>query len=373
LQILSLSTSKFRNIQTGNIRWLARANLLSGGNGEGKTNLLEAITVLGNLRSFRGATPRVMVCHGQPGYRLGAELQGAGGRRTIEQRVTVGPPLARDLLIDGRSATVSEYLSLCPVFALSAVDDRLVTGPPQQRRAFVDRLAFLLEPQTLAEIRSYQRALRQRNAALSAAGPDDELAAWEGPLAAAAARLVARRVRAVQTIKTRAAQIYRRTGGTGFPELSLKYSCEAWLNGEKPLKILEKSYQNRYNETRARDRKAGHTLEGPHRHDLRLYADGRPVRDVLSSGQTKVAAAALRLASVVSVEEDRGDRFPVVIDDVDAELDNTVLERFGRALQDERQLFLSSARAESALHVATNMGRFDVNGGRCTPHTGAGE
>jgi DNA replication and repair protein RecF len=341
LQILSLSASKFRNIPTGNISWLARANLLCGGNGEGKTNLLEAITVLGNLRSFRGATPRVMVCHGQPGYRLGAELQGAGGRRTIEQRVTVGPPLARDLLIDGRSATVSEYLSLCPVFALSAVDDRLVTGPPQQRRAFVDRLAFLLEPQTLAEIRSYQRALRQRNAALSAAGPDDELAAWEGPLAAAAARLVARRMRAVQTIKTRAAEIYRRTGGTGFPELSLKYSCEAWLNGEKPLKILEKSYQNRYNETRARDRKAGHTLEGPHRHDLR--------------------------------EEDRGDRFPVVIDDVDAELDNKVLESFGRALDDERQLFLSSARAESALHVATDMGRFDVNGGRCTPHTEAGE
>jgi DNA replication and repair protein RecF len=202
---------------------------------------------------------------------------------------------------------------------------------------------------------------------------DDELAAWEAPLAAAAARLVARRLRVLESLTPGVLEIYRRTGGEGFPELALKYSGEPWLKGEKLLEILEKSYQKRYNETRARDRQAGHTLEGPHRHDLRLLADGRPAREVLSSGQTKVAAAALRLASVVSVEDDRGDRFPVVIDDVDAELDNTVLGRLGRALRDGRQLFLSSARAESARDVATDIACFDVRGGRCQPHIRAGE
>jgi DNA replication and repair protein RecF len=373
LQILSLSTSNFRNLEAGTISFSRRANLIGGANGQGKTNLLEALCVLGNLRSFRGASPRTMVCHGEAGFRLAAELVGPDGRRTLEQHVTVGPPTVRKLLVDGRAAALAEYLTLCPVFSLSSADDQLVLGPPRHRRAYLDRLAFLLEPKSLAEIRRYQRALRQRNAALSAGATDDALAAWEKPLAAAAANIVVTRRRALESVRSRVLTIYRESGGEGFPELTLAYLGEGWLKEEKLLEILEKSYETRYNQSRARDRNAGHTLEGPHRHDLRLLADGRPVRDVLSSGQTKVAAAALRLASVVSVEEDRGDRFPLVMDDVDAELDNAVLRRLTGALDDGRQLFLSSARPEPPLDAAAETLSFELSRGHCQRRTAAGE
>jgi len=77
-----------------------------------------------------------------------------------------------------------------------------------------------------------------------------------------------------------------------------------------------------------------------------LLGDGRPVRDVLSSGQIKVVAAALRLATLAQVEDTRGEHFPVVIDDVDAELDSSVFSRLCHSFVGDRQLFLSSARGE---------------------------
>jgi recombinational DNA repair ATPase RecF len=86
----------------------------------------------------------------------------------------------------------------------------------------------------------------------------------------------------------------------------------------------------------------GFTVDGPHRHDLSLNTDGRSVRYVLSSGQTKGVAAALRLATLAQVEKERNEHFPVIVDDVDAELDGAALTLLVQRLGNERQLFLSS-------------------------------
>ncbi len=105
---------------------------------------------------------------------------------------------------------------------------------------------------------------------------------------------------------------------------------------------MEDLYRQRYNETRTRDRQQGFTGDGPHRHDLSLKTAGRSVRYVLSSGQTKGVAAALRLATLAQVEKERNERFPVIVDDVDAELDGAALTLLVEHLGNERQLFLSS-------------------------------
>jgi DNA replication and repair protein RecF len=115
---------------------------------------------------------------------------------------------------------------------------------------------------------------------------------------------------------------------------------------------VEELYRQRYNETRTRDRQMGFTVDGPHRHDLGIKTAGRSVRHVLSSGQTKGVAAALRLATLAQVERERDERFPVVIDDVDAELDGTALTRLVERLGGERQLFVSS----TSEHVAKMAG-----------------
>ena len=241
---------------------------------------------------------------------------------------------------------MEQYLTVCPVFALTSQDSELVVGAPALRRALVDRLAFLLESETLGDVRGFARTLRQRNAALSGGCSDRELDAWDQRLASLAAAVVARRLRAVSRLARSFGETYRTLCGDGFPEVAIGYRSEAWLNGCELAEELEESYRKRYNETRARDRQMGHTLEGPHRHDLRLEADGRAAKEVLSSGQSKVVAAALRLATVVQVEGERGEQLPVIIDDVDAELDSAVFARLTRTLASRRQLFLSSAHGE---------------------------
>jgi recombinational DNA repair ATPase RecF len=132
------------------------------------------------------------------------------------------------------------------------------------------------------------------------------------------------------------------------PEIVIEYRSEPWNSPSEGRKKVEELYQRRYNETRTRDRQMGFTVDGPHRHDLSIKSAGRSVRHVLSSGQTKGVAAALRLATLAQVERERDERFPVIVDDVDAELDGAALARLVERLGGERQLFLSSTSEQVA-------------------------
>jgi DNA replication and repair protein RecF len=365
LAIRSLTSRNFRNLEPTTVHFGERTNLVLGANGEGKTNLLEALAMLCNLRSFRTARLAAVIRHGAGAFRLEGEFEGGAGPYRLEQVVQLGPPRRRQLKISGSPVSVERYLAQSPVVALSADDTALVDGPPSQRRVFIDRLAFLLEAGTLGDVRSYRRTLRQRNAALESGRSDDELEVWDARLAEAASRVVARRTEAVERLRGGFEQAYRNLASEGFPTMSISYRSERWLNPSQTIEELEESYRKRYNMTRVRDRHAGHTQDGPHRHDLRLEADGRPVKDALSSGQTKIVAAALRLATVAQVERDRDEHPPVIIDDVDAELDSTVFSRLTRSLANDRQLFLSSAHGELVAPVFPGAHVLTVERGGC--------
>lgn len=363
VHLVDIATEGFRNLRPGTVEWSPLANLLVGGNGQGKTNSLEAVTVLGNLRSFRGGSMRSIVAHGADTFRLEGRVETVSGVVRIGQRVDPGPPVRRELTINGADASPPEYLRVLPVCALSGDDRALVIGGPGERRAFLDRLAFLLEEQHFDELRRYRRALRQRNAALVGGAADDEMAAWEARLAAAGAAVVHRRARTCARLMAGFEGVYRELRGDDFPEISLHYRGEAAVETAENVNQVEEYYQKRYNETRARDRRTGFTGEGPHRHDLGLRANGRAVRHVLSSGQIKVVAAALRLASLKHVEEDRGEVLPVIIDDVDSELDARVLGRLIDHLSGRRQLFFSSADRARLTASALGSSRFEVRQG----------
>jgi DNA replication and repair protein RecF len=365
LRLLTLTTTNFRNLAHATLEWNPETNLIVGDNGAGKTNLLEAICVLTTLSSFRTRRMRAVVRHGAEEFFVAGEIEGHASRRRLEHTTTVAPPVSRVLRVDDRRVAAREFLGLCPVFAVTAANHHVVAGAPVLRRRFLDRFAFLLEPATLDEVRRYQRTLRQRNAALAKAVGDEELGAWEARLAAAAAPLTLRRAAAAERLAPAFAAAYDSFKGRSFPPVRLRYAASPWLNLHDSLEIVEESYRKRYNETRARDRRAGSTVEGPHRHDVRLDAEGRPVRDVLSSGQIKVVATALLLAAVGTVEQSRGEPLPVVIDDVDAELDREVFAKLSDQLVGTRQLFLSSARPETVIPLLPRGTTLKINGGRC--------
>jgi DNA replication and repair protein RecF len=243
---------------------------------------------------------------------------------------------------------VERYLQLFPVFAITAQDRELVLGGPEGRRSMLDRFVFLLQPTHLDQLRSYRRLLRQRNAALVGRSSDAEIEAWEAPLAAAAAAVIEGREKGAESLAARFAEEWKALSPGDETEITIEYRREPWNRQSDGPKKVEDLYRQRYNETRTRDRQMGFTSDGPHRHDLSLKTVGRSVRYVLSSGQTKGAAAALRLATLAQVERERNERFPVIVDDVDAELDSAALTLLVGRLGKERQLFLSSTSEQVA-------------------------
>ncbi len=339
-----ISTWNFRNLAPERVDVVSGVNMIVGGNGQGKTNLLEAITVLCNLRSFRARSFRNVVLHGETAFRVGGALSTRSGAVTIEHSIELGPPLQRTLTVDGASVSAARYLQLLPVAVLSQADRELIVGEPQRRRAFVDRLAFLLRPALYDVLVAYRRLLRQRNAALSISS-DEVLEAVEQQLAAAAGTIVIDRRRAVGRVAARFGAIYSELRQDGAPALELHYRTEPWLDGEDREGVAE-TYRKRYAEHRSRDRETGFTSAGPHRHDLVVQTADHGVRDFLSSGQIRVAAAAVRLAVVEELEQERNDTLPVLIDDVDAELDGESLERLLVRAGEGRQLLVTSARGD---------------------------
>jgi DNA replication and repair protein RecF len=365
VKLVQISVQSFRNLGDASYSFGDLVNVLLGANGAGKTSLLEALVVLGNLRSFRTADLRKVVRHGERVFRLSGCIEGGHRTHRLEQIVEVGPPLSRTLRVDGGVVKVEKYLQMVPLFAITPHDRELVTGAPDGRRAFLDRFAFLQRPPYLEELRGYRRALRQRNAALVAGGSDAEIEAWENALAAAAARVVdARRVGAAK-LSALFTEAWEDLVSKGSPAVSIEYRVEPWNEAFEGIEKVEESYRRRYNETRTRDRQMGFTVDGPHRHDLSLKTNGRSVRHVLSSGQIKGVAAALRLASLTQVERERNEHLPVIVDDVDAELDGGALTLLVERLGNERQLFLSSTNEHVAEMAGPQGSRMWLENGTC--------
>ena len=342
MELIDLSVRDFRNLSRQVFSFGEATNAILGANGAGKTSLLEAMVVLGNLRSFRTTSLRRAVRHNENSFRLQATVSTGGRTHRLEQIVEMGSPFTRTLRVDGVTATVERYLQLFPVFAITAQDRELVVGSPEGRRSLLDRFVFLLKPTHFDHLRTYRRLLRQRNAALVARASDTEIEVWEEPLAASAAAVIEARESGTMILGERFSEVSRELSPEDQIEVSIEYRSEAWSRPAGGAKKVEDLYRERYNETRTRDRQMGFTGDGPHRHDLSLKIGGRGVRYVLSSGQTKRVAAALRLATLAQVERERNERFPVIVDDVDAELDGAALALLVERLGSDRQLFLSS-------------------------------
>lgn len=363
LVIENFSCWNFRNLDSRALSFDPGLNLFLGANGQGKTNFLEALAVLANLRSFRGATPRKMARTGNSAYRVQAQVQTASGKKEIRQIVEFGSTIRRQIFVNDTPVSVAEYLQYIPVYVLSAEDIQLVRGLPHFRRALLDRMVFFEDADHLDKLNRYQIILRHRNAALHEGQNSEELFVWEEQLAETAASIVQSRLRVFQTWKPLFFDLYRRLRGDDFPEIDIEYRWE-FQEREKSRTELAENYRERYYRERSRDCRIGYTVDGPHRHDLQLRVGDRPLRDLFSSGQTKIVAAALSLSGLVKVETRSHMFLPVLADDIDAELDERVLKKLVNFLGTDRQVFLTSAHRDSILKFFPKALQFEVHEGR---------
>ncbi len=318
MRIGSLQLQDFRNLAEVSMEPSPRLTVLLGANGQGKTNLLEAVYLLTTLRPLRATRLAELVRFGQPRAAVGATVR----RGTIERRLSVEVvPGQRTAQLDGKPIDrLDDYLDGLAAVCFSPDDLQLVKGGPDGRRRFLDRAAFNRWPAVLNESREYVRALRERNAALRAGGGEVERS-FRGPLIRAGARLLRRRRDIVGELGPRLTAAFTEISGPGAPSPRLLYRPSGGLSLAGAEEELAGRLAELLEARLHRDLDRGYSTAGPHMDDLLLGIGERAARTYGSQGQQRAFALALRIAEVENLRAVQQEAPLLLLDDVSSELD----------------------------------------------------
>ena len=311
MRIHALEARHFRNLEQVLIEPHPRFNVLSGDNGQGKTNVLEAIYLLGTLRSFRAGKTEEMVRFGAAQALVRARVEKLGTQRMLEVTLAPGHKHAR---VDGKGARASDYFGGFNVVLFAPEDLRLPKGAPAGRRRFIDRAVWNAHPAYLGEVQTYEKVLRSRNAVLRDGGPESMLEVYDEQLAKAAVAIVTRRRALVDELGPRVRAAFERVTQTGL-ELDIEYETALDISN------IEDSLRARLVAERRKDLARGATSSGPHVDDLDLVLDEKSAKLYASQGQLRAIVLALKIAEIEFLRDKLGDSPVLLLDDVSSELD----------------------------------------------------
>jgi len=291
-------------------------NLIFGDNASGKTSVLEAIAYLGRGKSFRGAPTTSLVRHGEREFVLFGRVDDGGRESKVGVRNSAD---GLEVRIDGQSE--GSAAALAAALPLQIIDPNvhdLVAGAPDERRRYLDWMAFHVEHDYLTVWRRFRRALKQRNAALKLGADAATIQGWNAEFVELAEQLDAGR-RLVLEVATEALE----EAGEDLLGGPVRFEYRAGWNEEKGLlEQLEAGIE--------RDTQQGSTQAGPHRADLKLVYDERQARRLVSRGQQKLLACAMVLAATETAQTALERPLLLLLDDPAAELDEESLGRLMR-------------------------------------------
>jgi DNA replication and repair protein RecF len=314
MTLARLEVADFRCIERADIALHPRLTVVTGANGSGKTSLLESIFFLSCGRSFR--THRL-----QPLIRAGSDAAAVVGRVVTGHReVVLGARATRAGGVETRAAGrdvrgFEEHARYLPVQVIDPDIHKVLEEGPIRRRRYLDWGVFHVEHLYLREWRRYQRALKQRNAALRSNSPWPEVRLWDRELSEAGELVSDARSRYLDRLRPVARQLVANLLGV---ELELLYQ-RGWPADLDLAKALQVG--------RVRDQQTAITHVGPHRADVRIRIDGSLAKERISRGQQKLLAAALVLAQLTLRDPDDPAAPLLLIDDPAAELDGESLDR----------------------------------------------
>ncbi len=344
MEIRSLDSSSFRNLRDQRLELGPRLNLVVGDNGQGKTNLLEALALVAGRPSFRTTDLSVVPRNGTARAELSARVRSGSLETPLALQLVDG---RREHFASGRKVGRLAVQSVAPSVFLTAWDLRRLVGPPADRRRSLDRAAHALHPEHARALTAYEKARALKNRLLASRSFDaDELAVYEDQLVVAGGAVAFARRHAREHLETGLAR-HATALGSPFPRLTLRLDSD--LPAEGSAAELTGALERRIASRRAEERAAGRSLVGPHRDDLVLLSAGIPVAERASSGESRTFLLAWTLAELTVVEQHHGTAPFLAFDDFDSEWDPQVLRRFAAALPSTSQVFLTSARPEAVL------------------------
>lgn len=371
MYVRHLSLLDFRNYSAAELPLTAGVTTFVGANGQGKTNLVEAIGYLSSLSSHRVATDAPLV-------RAGAEraIVRAGVVRderdvTIEIEISAGK--ANRARLNRAVVKPRDVLGVLRTVLFAPEDLALVKGDPDARRRFLDDLLVSLAPRFAGVRADYERALKQRNSLLKqastrpsrgrrqqhagteAAGAtvESSLEVWDAQLVHHGSDLLSARLFLLRQLAPHVAEAYHtladgpavaQLGYRGALDETIDLSAVADETTTLPTRAdLAEAMQTRLGELRRAELDRGQTLVGPHRDDLALTLGELPAKGYASHGESWSFALALRLAGYSLLRRDEGGDPVLILDDVLAELDTGRRHRLAEAIKDAEQVLVTAA------------------------------
>ncbi len=341
MQLHHLWLTDFRSYAEAEVELPPGLTAVLGQNGQGKSNLLEAVGYLATLRSFRGAPADALVRVGSDRAVVRGQVTTDGREHLVEAEIA-RTGRNRVLLDKQRLARQRDLLEAVRVTVFAPDDLELVKGGPVLRRGFLDDLLVSLHPRHDAVRSDWERALKQRNALLKQIhGRPDEAAlvtleVWDQKLSAAGDELARLRAELTQRIAPTVARAYRDVADEEL-DVGLRYAS-AWRGPDGSGGLAAALLAARDDELRR-----GLTLVGPHRDDLELTLRGLPARTHASQGEQRSLALALRLASHRALLDTHGSPPVLLLDDVFSELDPERSAALLRSLPAGQTLLSSAA------------------------------
>jgi DNA replication and repair protein RecF len=357
VHVTYLALNDFRSYTTAELRLDRGVTALVGPNGQGKTNLVEAIGYVATLGSHRVATDAPLVRLGAQRAVIRAAVARAGRSTTVELEVVPGGTNRARV---NRSAVPRprEVLGILRSVLFAPEDLSLVKGDPDGRRRFMDELLVARAPRFAGVRSDYERVLRQRNALLKSAGATIRagrgdvrtLDVWDTHLATAGAELLAGRLRLVHLLSPLLSTAYERVAsGQGPAAIGYRSSLGEDVAAEQPpgRELLQARLLDALARCRTQELERGVSLVGPHRDDLTISLGPFPAKGFASHGESWSLALGLRLASYELLREDAGpdgDGEPVLIlDDVFAELDTGRRDKLAELVAKAEQVLVTAA------------------------------
>jgi DNA replication and repair protein RecF len=364
-----LALANFRNYSTADVAFSPGVNLLVGPNGQGKTNLVEAIRFMSTLSSHRVAGYLPLIRNAQPEVdqaiiRVLANHDGRDALLELELNRST-PNRAR--INKATAPRLRDVLGYVNTVTFAPEDLDIVKKDPSNRRAFIDELLVQVSPRFAGVFSDYDRVLKQRNTLLRTARQTgakgtslSTLDAWDESLIKFGSEIVAARIALVERIRPLLTEAYQAIAiANNEPQILMKSSLLGDVVAEdddtESLEHIENSneseveqlFRSKLAQIRSRELERGITMVGPHRDDLVLMLSDLPAKGYASHGESWSFALALRLASIDLLRAETRSGDPVLIlDDVFAELDAGRRARLAELVANNEQVLITAAVGE---------------------------
>ena len=361
MNIASLSLTNFRNYRHQVIEPSPHLSIFYGDNGQGKTNLLEAIWILATTKSHRATREKELINHSViceilPVARLSCELQSNKGNLSVEVALqldsagsdTTSGTVQKRIKVNGATQRASAFIGQVNTVMFTPQDIELIDGSPSGRRRHIDLLCSQIDNIYLRSLQQYIKVLEQRNQLLvhmrDTQVKPDQLEFWDSELIKNGSYVVMGRRRLISLLNNPANEAHSALSG-GTETLGIEYLASIGSDGST-LSDIECEFRESLCQTRSKEIFRGMTLVGPHRDDLRFQVSGSDAAIYGSRGQQRSAILSLKLAEVELLRDQTGGWPILLLDDVLSELDCTRRSHLLNTIANFKQVFITTTDLE---------------------------